>query len=457
MAGLAGTTVGAEASAVANGIDQIIGLASSRIAATADNSAAGGEADQQFDEAYETFIQEADEAEELIHDAMDDGLLDLAASRNLSTVLTVTATVIVFLLAGFLGIRIGHSVGQRVGATSATMGRLAEGDLEAEVGFTDDKDEIGDMARAVLVFKENMARNEQLRAEREEEQRGQQARSDALTSLTQSFDGEIDTSLKTMSQANSLVQEAARSLTVVTNETQSQTGTVAESARHMASDMEAVAAATEELAASISEIGRQLQESTSMTNEAANQAQSTSDSVVVLDQAAEKIGDVVQLITDIAEQTNLLALNATIEAARAGDAGKGFAVVASEVKSLANQTASATDEITAQVTAMQTETRKAVGEIKNIAEMVAKVSEIATAISAAVTQQSSATDEIARNVQSAVSSCSEVTANIASVDDGARQSGSAAEQVMRSYTDLATQADAISNTVNSFLAKVRAA
>ncbi|MCS6854940.1 MAG: methyl-accepting chemotaxis protein, partial [Elioraea sp.] len=253
------------------------------------------------------------------------------------------------------------------------------------------------------------------------------------------------------------LRASAETLTQVASETGKQTVAVAAATDQASTNVQTVAASAEELAASVREISRQVQESASIAGEAVRQAQATDQTVKELAEAATRIGDVVRLIGDIAGQTNLLALNATIEAARAGEAGKGFAVVASEVKNLANQTAKATEEIAAQIAAMQGATGQAVSAIRSIADTIRRIETIATSIAAAVEQQGAATAEIARSVQQAAAGTAEVAATIGSVNQAVERAGSEAVQVLDAANGLAAEASTLTGELDRFLAGMRAA
>ena len=264
-----------------------------------------------------------------------------------------------------------------------------------------------------------------------------------LNTLAETFEGKLGPLVRGVST------EAAA------EQTSAQASTVAAAAEEASVNVQTVAAAAEQLHASVSEISRQVGHSTRITSEAVEAAQHSNATVLGLSSAAQKIGDVVKLISDIASQTNLLALNATIEAARAGEAGKGFAVVASEVKSLANQTAKATENIASQVQAMQSATTEAVSSIQGISQTITTISEIATAIAAAVEEQGQATQEIARNVQEAARGTDQVSSNIAGVKQAAIETGSSAGLVLSSATHLGQQADTLRADVTDLLAKIR--
>ena len=342
-------------------------------------------------------------------------------------------------------------------AMTGAMGRLAEGDHGVEVPATDRRDELGLMAKAVLVFKENMIRAKELAAREAEAQKQREARARAIEKLTGDFDQDASDVLKMVASSATEMQATAQNMTATAEETSRQSTAVAAASEQASTNVQTVASAAEELSASVSEISRQVAQSAQIANKAVVEAESTNSQVQGLADAAQKIGEVVNLINDIASQTNLLALNATIEAARAGEAGKGFAVVASEVKSLANQTAKATEEIAAQIAGIQSSTQQAVGAIGGIATVIREINEIATTIASAVEEQGAATQEIARNVQQAAAGTAEVSSNISGVTEAASSTGAAAEQVLGVATELSQQSETLRGKVETFLAAVKAA
>jgi methyl-accepting chemotaxis protein len=356
-----------------------------------------------------------------------------------------------------LGILIVRSVTRPIITMTASMGRLAGGDTQAEIPGAQRRDEVGDMARAVAVFKDNMIRNAEMEKTQQAEQEATKRRAHALDAAIGEFEAAAKGIVGAVSSSATELRNSAESMTGTAEQTSRQATTVAAAAEQATTNMQTVATAGEELTSSIGEIGRQVTHSTKVAGRAVDEARKTDAKVQGLVEAAQKIGEVVQLINDIAAQTNLLALNATIEAARAGEAGKGFAVVASEVKSLANQTAKATDEIAAQIGAIQSSTKDAVEAIKMIGKTIGEVSEIATTIASAVEEQSAATQEIARNVQQAAKGTGEVSSNIAGVTRAAGETGSAATQVLGASGELSKQAETLRLQVDGFLAKVRAA
>ncbi|HVT54172.1 MAG TPA: methyl-accepting chemotaxis protein [Dongiaceae bacterium] len=340
---------------------------------------------------------------------------------------------------------------------TGTMSGLAQSDFSRAVDGGERRDEIGEMARAVLVFKENGIANQRMQAERAEAQAEREQRQQHIEGLIQGFDHQMASVLEQVAGATVELQATAQSMTSIAERTAHQAQAVSAATEEASSNVQTVASAGEELSASIQEISRQLSQATQITGEAVTMAGQTDDQVQGLVKAVEKIGDVVRLISDIAGQTNLLALNATIEAARAGEAGKGFAVVASEVKSLATQTAKATEEITGQIQAIQNATQGSVDSIRAITGVIGKINEISSSISAAVEEQGSATQEIARNVQQAAAGTQEVANNVQGVNASADETGTAAGQVLSAAEQLARQSDALRGDVSRFLEGIRAA
>ena len=342
-------------------------------------------------------------------------------------------------------------------ATTAIKG-LASGDTSVEIDQRSRADEIGDIQSALVVFRDNMIEMDRLRADQERaKERAEAERKEAVMALADGFEGSVKVVVESVAQASEEVRAMAETAAANANDTQSRAGSVSAAAEQASGNVNTVASATEELNASVSEIGRQVQRASEIAAEGARQAGQTDHEVAGLVEAAERIGEVVSLIADIAEQTNLLALNATIEAARAGEAGKGFAVVASEVKSLANQTAKATDDISQQVSSIQQATSSAAEAIRAIGSTVGEINEIATAIASAMEEQGAATQEIARNVQEAAQGTQEVTSNITSVSNSAEEAGQAAGGMAEAARDLSKQSQTLATEVDNFVAKVRAA
>jgi methyl-accepting chemotaxis protein len=320
------------------------------------------------------------------------------------------------------------------------------------------RDEMGAMACALLVFKENAEKVQAMQAERAAlEKAAHVEKGAAMNRLADDFEAKIGEIVETVSSASTELEASAKTLTSTADRSQQLATTVAAASEEASTNVQSVASATEELTSSVTEISRQVQESARMANEAVDQARTTNERVGELSKAAGRIGDVVELINTIAGQTNLLALNATIEAARAGEAGRGFAVVASEVKALAEQTAKATGEISQQISGIQAATQDSVSAIREISGTIERLSEISSTIAAAVEEQGAATQEISRNVQQAAQGTQEVSANISDVQRGAGETGSASSQVLSAAQMLSGDSNRLKVEVARFLNSVRAA
>jgi methyl-accepting chemotaxis protein len=361
-------------------------------------------------------------------------------------------------VAGSIAWLIGRSIAKPLGQLGTRMQDLANGKLDGEIPGLGRGDEIGAMAATVQIFKDNAIRIRGLeQAEAETQKRAAAERRAAMESLANDFERSVSGIVRSVSSAATGMQGTAQSMTSTASDASARAATVSAASESASNNVGTVAAAAEELSSSVAEISRQVARSSEIASKAVGDAERTNSTVQALSTGAEKIGEVVKLIHSIAAQTNLLALNATIEAARAGESGRGFAVVASEVKALANQTAKATEEISAQVAAMQASTSEAVSSIGGISQTIAQMSEITVSISTAIDQQGDATREIARNIQSVAAGSSEINANIGSVTSAASATGKAAGDVLSSAKELDNQSGMLRNAVDEFLAKVRAA
>jgi methyl-accepting chemotaxis protein len=382
-------------------------------------------------------------------------LRDRAATSTLWQVLV--GLLVALTAAGILWL-VASGISRPIISMTSAMKRLAAGDKDVDVPARGQANEIGQMAEAVQVFKDNALAVERLSREQEEQkERTAVEQKNAMNSLADTFEASVRGIVQAVSSQSSELEKSAQSLSSVAAVTERQASNVATASEQASVNVQTVAAATNELSASIREISRQAGESATVARSAVKEANVVNERVNGLAIAAQKIGEVVNLINDIASQTNLLALNATIEAARAGDAGKGFAVVANEVKSLANQTAKATDEIASQINGVQQATRDAVEEIRSITTTIDRISEISSAISSAVEEQGAATQEIARNVQEASLGVGDVTTNITSVTQASAETGQASSQVLTAAQQLSEQSEHLRGDVDEFIAKIRAA
>jgi methyl-accepting chemotaxis protein len=370
---------------------------------------------------------------------------------------SVSGTVVLMIVLGITGIAIG--VIRPMVRMTLAISQIAAGDLSIVIPGANRVDEIGNMAKAITIVRENAenkAREESEAKALQDQAAGQQRRAEMI-GVADDFQEAIGKIIETVSAAAIELESSATSLSATAERSQELATTVAAASEEASTNVQSVASATEELSTSVNEISRQVQESARIAGEAVDQARFTNERVSELSKAAGRIGDVVDLINTIAGQTNLLALNATIEAARAGDAGRGFAVVASEVKALAEQTARATGEISQQISGIQAATADSVTAIGQISGTIEKLSEISSTIAAAVEEQGAATLEISRNVQQAAHGTHQVSSNIMDVQRGASETGSASSQVLSAAQMLSGDSNRLKSELGRFLESVRAA
>ena len=428
--------------------NKIVGLASTNPMA----------AKAEFPSFLETFGKLEDDmgnASDVIQKAADD-INSEVADQNLTLGIMLGVVILIAVLGiGAATLWTARAIVGPITQMTGAMVALSSGDKSVAIPAIDRKDEIGRMAGAVQVFKENAIRADELAAGQAAERERREVRAKALEDLCREFDSIAARALKSVVGSVAGMQNTAQSMSQVADRTAGEAGHVSTSAEEATTNVNSVAAATEELASSVNEIGRQMHRSTEIASHAAKQAVTTNGQIKTLASTAQKVGDVVQLITDIANQTNLLALNATIEAARAGEAGKGFAVVASEVKNLANQTARATDDISRQIGEIQAETNGAVTAIHAIAGTIEEINQITSAVAAAVEEQGAATQEIARSVEKAANGTREVSQSIHTVTEAASQTGTAAGELLAATSSLAQESDMLQKEVEKFLDAVR--
>jgi hemerythrin-like metal-binding protein len=374
------------------------------------------------------------------------------ANHAFITLLTVSLLITIFIL--IFAFVLIHSVVNPLKLIRKSIERLEQGHTETLIAGRHKQDEIGDMARAIQNFKETIIRQNMEQTKHGIEQSVRERTSTRRLKITNQFQDRVANAIESMASAAEQLEHNADAMSKATDNARSQSAMVASAATQATSNVETVAAAAEELSSSIQEITRQVEHSSTIANNATESAHQAQETIQGLAQGANKIGEVVSMITSIAEQTNLLALNATIEAARAGEAGKGFAVVASEVKNLANQTAKATEEITAQINTIQTDTQRAVHAIEEVSETISKMNEVTITVSEAVEQQGNATQEISSNVNEAATGTRDVSNNIEGVAHSTEETGRMSGEVFNSAKMVSDNASDLKQQIDDFLKEV---
>lgn len=396
----------------------------------------------------EEYAQYMTEKATAIEESTEQASSDLFRQITIMIIAITIATIILSLI-------IGRKISTPIVTLSSVINRLSQDDLEVEISGQDRKDEIGSIAHALVIFKNNALEVKRLQADQAKDQQRQLDRLKELERLTADFDNQISAVISNFTQATVVLNDNAKSMESISSETNSQATAIAAASEEASANVQTAASAAEELSASITEIRSQIFQSSEKAKMVSGNAENTMAQIQRLAEAADRIGDVVTLIRDIAEQTNLLALNATIESARAGEAGKGFAVVANEVKTLAGETAKATEDISSHILSVQSETKASVEAIRKITEGIQELEHVSTAISSAIEEQTAATSEIARSSQEAATGTQEVNKNVSMIAQATNNTNTIAHSVLKSSDEFSTEIGVLNNNVQSFLTAVK--
>ena len=414
---------------------------------------ANGYGEHEIGKAFESF----DALKKLAVGLMNKNRDAVAGEFKMTLISLFLGTVIALVFAVLAWLTLSRGIARPIDAMARFMEDMAEGDYDTETEGQKRKDEIGNMARSVEFFRQRLIENRDLQAQQLKDQQAQLERAQKLAALTTAFDATVSEVLGVVSSASTELQATASSMRGTAETTTRQSSSVAAACEQTAANVQTVATATEELTASVREITQQMARSSQKAGQAVTEADQVQGKVDGLVEAAQAIGQVVELINEIAEKTNLLSLNATIEAARAGEAGKGFAVVASEVKNLAAQTKRSTEEVAAHVAKIQSTTGEAASAINVIKATIAEVNEMTSAVAAAVEEQAAATQEISRNCEQAAAATQEVSSSISTVQVAANDTDGSASEVLHASDELAQKSSSLQQIVQAFLHDVRAA
>jgi methyl-accepting chemotaxis protein len=414
---------------------------------------ANGYGEQMIAQAFKDF----DGLKELGVNLMDKNRDAVAHEFSITNTSLFAGTAIALIFSILAWQTLARSIAQPIDGMARFMEGMADGDYDTETANQNRKDEIGNMARSAEFFRQRLIENREMQAQALQEQQKRAERAERLAALTSSFDAQVSEVLGVVSSASTELQSTASSMRGTAEQTTQRSSTVAAASEETAANVQTVATATEELTASIREITEQVARSSDKAGQAVSEADQVQGKVDGLVEAAQAIGQVVELINDIAEKTNLLSLNATIEAARAGEAGKGFAVVASEVKNLAAQTKRSTEEVAAHVAKIQSVTGEAADAIAVIKTTIGEVNEMTSAVAAAVEEQAAATQEISRNCEQAAAATQEVSSSISTVQVAANDTDGSAGEVLNASSELAEKSTSLQQLVQTFLHDVRAA
>lgn len=406
--------------------------------------------------AIDKFTEAAAELEQELSAISSNAVAQRAAALGSFTITMIVSIALVIVVAVVSAFAMSRSIATPIGSMTALMGEMANGNLDISVSGTERKDEIGSMAAAVEVFKRNGLEQREQKAREAEQQAQENERHQKMEGYTRSFDAEMVSALKIVEEAVNSVRVSSETMAANAQNTTGLSRDAAAAIEEANANIQTVASATTELSSSINEISSQMAQASNVTRAAVGEVETTNTRVGALNEAAESIGQVIQIIDEIAEQTNLLALNATIEAARAGEAGKGFAVVASEVKSLATQTSKATEEISQKIAEIQSETSAAADAVLGIGNTINRIDELTAVVASAVEEQGAATNEIAQNIEQAASGTQTVAQVVETVSSAAGETGQLAESQQTVVGELSERNRKLKGEIDQFLGNVRA-